>query len=288
MFKVAILGCENSHANSFLKLIQDGLYPDICVIGVYSEDENAANKLNTLYGVPVMENYDSLVGLVDGIMVTARHGDNHYKYAKPYMNAGIPMFIDKPITCAEEESVVFMRDAQRLGVRMCGGSTCAHLAETLALAEAVRKNSYGELRGGSVVCPYYPDSPYGGFHFYAPHLVEVMMAIFGESILRVRAEETSGTLTLTAMYDGFCVQGTYVNGVGYYNVSVYGAKSAQTETLTFGTKSFCHEMDDMLHLLKGGEMKKSYRQLILPVFIVNAIKRAAETGTWQNIPEITI
>ena len=38
MYKIAILGCENSHAKNFLDLISKGLYPDIEVVGVYSNE----------------------------------------------------------------------------------------------------------------------------------------------------------------------------------------------------------------------------------------------------------
>ena len=81
MKKVVILGCENSHADTFLKLIQTGNYPEIEVVGVYSDDRAAAEKLNSAFGVAVMDRYDQAVGQVDGVMVTARHGDNHLKYA---------------------------------------------------------------------------------------------------------------------------------------------------------------------------------------------------------------
>ena len=78
------------------------------IIGVYSHDKDASLKLNDMFGVPVMESYDELVGKVDGIIITARHGDNHYKYAKPYMESGIPMFIDKPITVSKEDAISFV------------------------------------------------------------------------------------------------------------------------------------------------------------------------------------
>ena len=115
MYKVAILGCENSHANNFLKaVIQDKLVTDVEFVGVYSYDPEAAAKLNAEFGVPVADSYDAFVGKVDGIIITARHGDNHYKYAKPYLDSGIPMFIDKPITCTEEDAAAFMKDLKEL------------------------------------------------------------------------------------------------------------------------------------------------------------------------------
>lgn len=288
MYKVAILGVENSHAKSFLQLLEEGLYPDISVVGVYSNQPEAAAKLNEEFGVPVMENYDSLVGQVDGIMVTARHGDLHYTYAKPYLSSGIPMFIDKPITCKEAEAIAFMQEAKRCGVRLCGGSTCANLAETLELAQAVSEEACGELRGGAVVCPYYPDSPYGGYYFYGQHLVDVTTKIFGETILRVQAQQQAGSMNVTFAYEGFSVQGAYISSSNYYYAAVYGKKAVAHKELTFNGKSFCSEMNDMLHLLQGGEMKKSYESFVLPVFVLNAVVRSLENGKWEEMPEIRI
>ena len=111
MKKVVILGCENSHANTFLKFIRDmDKYKDVEVLGVYSHEREASERLNAEFGVKIMENYDEYVGQVDGVIITARHGDNHLKYAKPYIRKGVTMFIDKPITISEEEAIEFIRE----------------------------------------------------------------------------------------------------------------------------------------------------------------------------------
>ena len=113
MKRIAILGCENSHANAFLKFIKEKEeFSDVLVVGVYSNEREAAEKLRDQFGVPVMDSYEEAVGQIDGLIITARHGDNHYTYAKPYIDSGIPMFIDKPIAISEEEAIerkLFMR-----------------------------------------------------------------------------------------------------------------------------------------------------------------------------------
>lgn len=288
MFKIAILGCENSHANNFLKLISEGAYPDITVVGIYSCEPEAVQKLNAQFGVPIMENYDDLVGQVDGIMITARHGDNHYKYAKPYLDSGIPMFIDKPITCSEEEAVAFMREAKAKGVRLCGGSTCAALKETIELAEAARTEACGTVRGGSLCCPIHLESPYGGFFFYAQHLIEVMTTVFGADVDAVSATRLPDSVNFTAHYNGFCVNGTYLEKIGYYSVSLYGSKTARSSLLNFTPDSFRHEMHDMLDLLQGKPMKKSYESFITPVFLMNAILRSLEQGGLVSVNPIEL
>ena len=287
MYKIAILGCENSHANNFLRLIADGAYPEIEVIGIYSNEPEAVQKLHDQFGTPILNDFADAVGQVDGVMITTRHGDNHYKYAKPYMDAGIPMFIDKPITCTEEEAVTFMREAKARGIRLCGGSTCAALAETLALAEDVRTEALGVVRGGAVVSPYQPNSPYGGFTFYAQHLIEIMTTIFGEGIERVLVDAREDAMTFTARYADYSVQATYLEKISYYSASVYGGKAVRNEILRFTPESFRHEMNDMLALLRGEPMKKSYESFIYPVFIMNALMRAKD-GAWEKVHPIVL
>ena len=52
MYKVVILGCENSHANNFLRLIAEGHYPEIEVIGIYSNEPEAVQKLHRIVVEP--------------------------------------------------------------------------------------------------------------------------------------------------------------------------------------------------------------------------------------------
>ena len=288
MFKLAILGCENSHAKTFLGPIREGKYPELSVVGVYSNEPEAARALHEEFGTPVMERYDELVGKVDALIVTARHGDNHYKYAKPYLASGIPMFIDKPFTCTEEDGEALLREARANGVKLCGGSICATLPETLELASLVKEGTVGELRGGALACPLYIDSPYGGFFFYAQHLVDIMTKVFGEGVRAVRAVRMGDGVTLTARYDSFCVTGTYAEGLPYYGVSVYGAKATETRCLTFPADIFCREVDDLLALLHGEPMKKSYESLLLPVYIMNAVTRSLESGVWEDVHTLSV
>ena len=108
MYKIAILGCENSHADMFLDIIKNEKIDDVEVVGVYSYDSDAAERVSKKYGIPIAQSYDEFVGKIDGLIITARHGDHHYKYAKPYLDSKIPLFIDKPITISEKEAVEFM------------------------------------------------------------------------------------------------------------------------------------------------------------------------------------
>ena len=186
MKRIVILGCENSHADSFIRYIQtEKTYKDVEILGVYSDDRAAAEKLRETFGVPVMESYTDAVGRVDGVIITARHGDNHYKYAKPYIPSGVPMFIDKPVTIGEDEAIEFMRALKENGIRISGGSSLKH-ADAVMRLRAERENEVGgKTQSGFAQAPLsiYPE--YGGFYFYAQHLVEMICEVFGRFPLAV-------------------------------------------------------------------------------------------------------
>ncbi|MBR5459525.1 MAG: Gfo/Idh/MocA family oxidoreductase [Clostridia bacterium] len=291
MTKLVILGCENSHANGFLKIISNKeLYPDVEVIGVYSDDTAAAEKLNEAFGVPVLSSYDEAVGKVDGIIVTARHGDNHLKYAKPYMASGIPMFIDKPITCSEEDALELARLAKANGVKLCGGSICAIYPETVELADRVKSNNFTHMCAGHVSAPFDPVNDYGNFYFYTQHLVDMMTAVFGFDVREVTADIRDTTASVIVRYDGFNVTGTYTSHQipHPYRITVYAHEGIVTVTPAPNTNSYVDELEELLRLIRGEEMEKSYEEFILPSFIINAMLRSNESGKRERINEIKL
>ena len=282
MYRIAILGCENSHANGFLELIKNGAFSDICVLGVYSDEPETAKALNEKYGVPVMESYDSLVGELDGLIVTARHGDNHYKYAKPYMKSGIPMFIDKPITCTEDDVRAMMMEAKENGVRLTGGSMLGLMDEVIEAKRRVDGGEIGDIVGGNVTSPVSSENNYGGFFFYSQHLVGTLTSVFGCDVKSVYVTN-NGSLNVIFRYEKFDVTATYLEGVYKYSVGVYGTKGVYHSPINVASYGFERELSDFASLLKGGEMQYSYADFASAVFILNAIVKAKDSGEWVEI-----
>ena len=280
MKKIVILGCENSHADRFLKFLSsDEAFADIQVIGVYSEEREEADKLRDAYGVPVMEDYAEAVGKVDGVIVTARHGANHYKYAKPYIASGVPMFIDKPITTDTAEAIAFMRELKAAGVRVTGGSSLRIAPEVQMLAEEAKAEVGGKSVGGSVRAPLDPDPAYGGFWFYSQHLVEMVGEIFGRYPEAVRAFPKGMYTTVLFRYEGFDVTGLFSEKSWQYHVARYAEKASHAIDVTSrGNEWFPVELRLFASLLAGGEQVMSYEDFIAPVFVIDAIIRSLESG----------
>lgn len=286
MYKIAILGCENSHANNFLRVIyKEKLVSDVEVVGVYSYDMEAAQKLHEEYGVAVAESYDAFVGKVDGIMITARHGDNHYKYAKPYLDSGIPMYIDKPITCTEADAKAFMQELKDRNVRVSGGSLCVLNRYIQELKQTVLEEKCGKVIGGYLRAPIIMDSPHGGFFFYAQHLAQSMMEIFGyypESVLTWQKGENVYCDVHYADYD---VDLTYTGGCWKYYGSVSGNDDLVCKQFT-NDDIFEKGFVEFHNLLEGKPQKQTYEDFFAPVFVLNAMYHSLQSGQVERVKRI--
>lgn len=282
MYKVAILGCENSHANLFLNHVKDTDYKNLVeFVGVYSDETDAAQKLADEFGVYVAKSYDEFVGKVDAIVITARHGDNHYKYAKPYIKSGIPMFIDKPITCTEDDAKEFMEELIENNVKICGGSTCIFADWVQNLKKAVDEKTYGKVLGGFLRAPLVMDSPYGGFYFYAQHLVQIMMEIFGNYPDSVIATNNGKHIDCIVKYEDRNIHLNFADNVWNY----YAGISCEEKVMgdMFESTTFAAEFEDFYALISEGKQAQSYVDFFAPVYIMNAIERALNSGREEKI-----
>ena len=288
MKRIVILGCENSHANSFLRYIRGKEeFSDVEVVGVHSDDTEAAQKLHTDFNVPVMADYTDAVGKVDGVVITARHGDNHLRYARPYIESGVPMFIDKPITATEEDAIELMRLLSENNIRITGGSTLKQDAFVEQLKNEVKGNIGGKTLGGFVRAPYQPVNDYGGFSFYAQHLIEIVLEIFGRFPLSVTARQNGAQLHVLFHYEDYDCVGLFLDNNYVYYACRMSEEGVNGKILDGNDWSY-KEFKEFYGLLEGKEKTITYEEFASPVFVINAIMRSLEGGCEEPVKRLTL
>lgn len=266
-------------------------FSDVEVIGVYSHEREAAEKLGQKFGVPVMDDYADGVGKVDGVIITARHGDKHYEYAKPYLDSGVPMFVDKPITIREDEAVEFMRAMKAKNAPVCGGSSLRHAFEIKHVKLAQTEQAGGRTVGGIVRAPLDSVNDHGGFFFYAQHLVEMVLEPFGRypKAVQVSVDEKKNR-TVQFFYGDFTVTGLYTEGNKEYYAARFALNGSQGGYVPNSSiKSWYYaEFKEFVGLMRGEAQPMSYSDFIAPVFVLNAIDRATASGKVENIQYVEV
>ena len=274
--KIAILGVENSHADAFGKLVKENpKYKDIEIVGIYSDDEEATKRIiDAGYATYAAKSPDEFVGQVDGVLVTARHGNNHYKYAMPYVKAGIPCFIDKPFCADLSLAKELAAEAEKNNVLLCGGSCLKFIDELKPLAR-IAKNK--KVVSGHICCPVNMDNPYGGFWFYTQHLIEMLITIYGRNVKSVLAycpDEKKNRLTVIFNFGEF-------DGCGFYAAPYrYSAGLRTDDNQIYDTfcddvaYTYVNEFDEFIEMVENKVMLNTYDELVYPVKILDAINRS--------------
>lgn len=274
--KIAILGVENSHADAFGKLVKENLkYSDIEIVGIYSEEEQAVKRIiDAGYATYAAKTPDEFLGKVDGVVITARHGNNHHKYAMPYVKAGIPCFIDKPFCADIHLAEDLVTSAKENGALLCGGS-CLKFIDELKPFARIAKNK--TVVSGHICCPINMDNLYGGFWFYSQHLIEMLIAIYGRNIKTVTAycpDEKKNRLTVIFNFGAFDVCGFYTETYRYSA----GLRTSDNQIYDFFcddvTYTYINEFDEFVEMVKNGVMPDRYEDLVYPVKVLHAIERS--------------
>ncbi len=272
MFKIGIIGSENSHAAAFSEIFNlSGTYDDVRVTAIWGEDMEASRKIAEKCHVEIVKPMDMLRE-VDAVMVTSRNGALHWGYVRPFIEAGKPAFVDKPLANDYAEAKAIIDLAAEKHVPLVGGSSLKLTPDTLALKEAADEAKLkGELLGGNVYAPVSLDNPYGGFYFYSSHLIEIALTIFGYDPVAVNAVRTKAGIAAVLEYAGYAVTLNYTESAYKYGGVVLTGGGVSGREINMGD-AYAREVESFVHMLRTGESDVSPRNLALPVRVLNAIE----------------
>ncbi len=286
MFKVGILGSDNSHALAFSKLVNlrdektgEYLFPDVRIVGIYGHDREQTEKVAKEGNLEfVADKPEDLMGKVDAVMVVFRHGNLHAQYALPFIKAGIPTWIDKPFTIKKEDALKLIEAADAGNVLVTGGSTNKYLPDVIELKNSVENDpEMGSILTGALSYTSYLDNEYGGIYFYGPHLVEMTMAVFGYDAKSVYAKTDGRNINAIVGYDRYNVVMNFIDSWrGYFGI-VHGSKKTVAREINTAD-GYRLGFEKFAEMLRTGRRPFSLDKLLMPTIMLNALDRSMKTG----------
>lgn len=169
-----------SHPGSWLKIIKER--DDVQVVAVHDSGgvrpPGYAQQFAEEQGIPtVTDTIEQMVDLVDGALIHSANWDLHVDHALPFIEAGKPVFLDKPM-------VGNLRDLNRLlvlgakyGGVIMGGSSVRWAVEVQELAAQKQEM-------GPIGCAWVNGR--GDFFNYGIHTVECFQGFFGAGVISVQ------------------------------------------------------------------------------------------------------
>ena len=137
-------------------------------------------------GVKLVEKPEEMIGKVEGVLIESQEGGAHWGRARPFLEAGLPCFIDKPFTCGVADARKILALSARKKARVFSSSSLRYAPELVKFtASAPAKKLLGALAYGSA--PLYEKdrrlNP--GLYHYGIHVVEVLYTLMGPGCQRV-------------------------------------------------------------------------------------------------------
>lgn len=174
------------------------------VTHVWTQDPNISKQIAEAAFIPhVCERMEGMIGSVDGVLLARDDPKNHRVMAEPFLKAGLPIFIDKPLaTSVAEAEAVF--DLEQFEGQVF---SCSALRYAPDFPDATRlRHEIGEPKSFACTTPK-------SWHKYAVHIVEPTLGALGFPALE-HAEEplTNGDATLLPVRLSNGVLGTFLAG----------------------------------------------------------------------------
>jgi predicted dehydrogenase len=256
MIKIGILDFDTSHAVEFTKRLnhidsekEQWVEGAKVVVGCPGESKLSPERIPRYteamkkYGVPLVDKPADMIGKVDAMLIEAVDGSVHYERAKPFLEAGVPCFVDKPFACSVADAWKMIDLAAKKKLPIFSSSALRYAPE---LTEYAANPKHGKLVGcltyGPASSPERnPERNPGLFH-YGIHAVEILYALMGPGCERVTCVHEKGSDVATGRWkDGrtATVRGDRV-APGVYGFTAFAEKGIQA--VTVGTRFIYREL----------------------------------------------
>jgi len=198
---------------------------------LWGEERGEAERIAEEYGMKLVEKPEDMVGTVDGVLVLTRFPDHNLEYARPFLEAGVPTFVDKPFAPSVSDAYRMVELSVKYGTPLMSTSALRYAVELEPLKKAV--SSKRDVWGGYIEAP-------GDFRFentlYGIHAVEILSAVFGAGICSVFARERGDRTIVEIGYaDGktFVIHMGLPKSVWYVHVAGKGWEYTATVENTY-------------------------------------------------------
>ena len=151
------------------------------------------------------------------------------------------------------------------------------------MKKGLEENKYGKVYSAFLRAPVYMNSEYGGFFFYAQHLVQMATTLFGCFPKTVKAYQNGDSYICVLRYEDKDIVLNFIEGNNVYYASVSAEKGVFEESGKASDALYAIEFMEYYKVLSGGEQELTYEEFFAPVYIMNAIVRSLESGKEEEI-----
>ena len=224
--RIGMVGLDTSHVIAFTRVLNDDTdknhvagarmiaavkdsSPD--VESSYTRVDKYTAELTGKWGVKLYPTVTELCRHVDAVMIENVDGRPHLKHAIDVINAGKPLFLDKPLAGTLADCVKIYRLAKRHNVPVFSSSSLRFAKATLA----ARAGKHGKVLRCETFSPAHLEPHHPDLFWYGIHGVESLFTVMGSGCVSVQRGTTEdGKIMVTGKWKDGRI-GIFREGKGY-------------------------------------------------------------------------
>ena len=299
MIKLGVLDFDTSHVVEFTSRLNhkhsskdqwvDGA---LVVIGCPGESKIMPERIPGYVaemkkmGVALVDDPKDMIGKVDGMLIESQEGGAHWGRAKPFLDAGVPCYIDKPFTCSVADAKKIVELAAKKKLPVFSSSSLRYAPELVKyVADAPQGKIIGALAYGPA--PLFDKDPKlnPGLYHYGIHVVETLYTLMGPGCQRITCTHEKDVDVVTGQWKDGRVAGIrgIRKGRADYGVVAFAEKGVQN--VAIGTSVIYREL--LKKIVEFFEKKKSpldpAETVEIMAFIEAANKSGANHGAGERV-----
>ncbi|MGD9496209.1 MAG: Gfo/Idh/MocA family protein [Armatimonadota bacterium] len=183
MIRLGIVALESTHVDAFCRIFNsDSSEPThlegAAVVALCNQD-NAPERIAQLqheWGIEVVVSEPrDLLGMVDAALICSRDGAQHLRQAGPFLEEGLPVFVDKPLALDLDDANEMIALALERGAPLMSASGLRYAEELAATLDQIGDE---EIIHANLVGP-------GELYFYGIHLTDMLNVVMGSGVQAV-------------------------------------------------------------------------------------------------------
>lgn len=284
MIRVGLVGTNTSHANAFAGLLNgvDGKPPQVGgakVVSVWGSDSpglggrlTPGSEIAEQFGIDtVVDSPADMLGSIDAVLVVddVDGGGLHGTLARPFLEAGLPTYIDKPMTLEVSEAVELFDLAEQHNAPLLSVSALRFARELPDITD----QDLGKLSSVVSVGP-------GSWYNYGVHAVEVAVAIVGSGATWLHRHAFADRDVAVIGYDeGPSVVIETLRDAAYnFHAIAYGASGFAQAHIADFDGFYGGTMEAVVQMVQTGTSPVTRQETLEVLAILTAGERSKETG----------
>jgi len=236
--KIGMIGLDTGHSPAFVKSLNTaggGEFNNYRVVAAYPKGTDLVREWKDRipefteevkkYDVDIVDSIPDLLKMVDYVILTTIDGNKHLEQVMPVLEAGLPVFIDKPFAASIEDARKIAVAAEKYKTPVFSSSSLRFLDG----ASGARNGSLGRVNGVEAYSPAYIEKHHPDLYWYGVHGVEILYTILGTGCEWAQRTYTPDMDLVVGMWSDGKI-GTFRGirkGQGGYGGIVYAEKAIQ-------------------------------------------------------------